>query len=138
MRDLFLKECFIENVLQCNALPDWKDVAVGDRVSFTCNDILGEKDVICVIRNKDQDSAQGVNQDQDKHKGLLGILSKEDSDIIGQIIRAGWNDVLFGTVSYKKDENVDSNKSNKIAIYVQGNPKKEKQPLIFDLRIRLV
>lgn len=130
MRDLFLKECFVENVLQCNALPNWKGVAVGDRVSFTCDDILGEKDVICVIRrSKDQDSGQSVNQDQDKFEGLLGTLSKEDSDIISQIIRAGWaedENVLYGIVSYKKRENTDSNGMNKVAIYVTKKPKKKK------------
>lgn len=120
MTKIFLKECFVENIYQYDALIHWDELKkspccvrfrwddkVGVIVSLNkCGSCIGEK----------QCSISGTSHMENVD---LGTLPKEDVNTIDKILQANWKKVFCGIVSYVNDSASDENKKIKIAIYVK-------------------
>lgn len=110
----FFKEFCVINTLECNAFKYWKDIKIGNEVRFKVyleqeqdkEDVDFDKDLIRVVLKK-------------KGKDLIiGMLPKEESKIMRDILKNGWNTFFSGTIC-KVDEKAPYDQRISVAVYIQ-------------------
>ena len=112
MEKVFLKECFLTDIIKYDALSVWEKLEVGTSLEFVYELVPfneAKKCVFACLKKKEQ-----------KHR--IGCLSKDDSSMIAQLISMGWNDVLICYISHI-DKSAPNDQYIKIAIYIQKCPK---------------
>ena len=114
-KETFFKEFNVIRILECNAFKCWENIKVGNNnISFKVydandaksnNDVDFEKDLIRVILR-----IAGERQ-------IIGMLPKEESKIMKDIIENKWTDVFNGVIC-KVDEKAQYDQRINVAVYI--------------------
>lgn len=113
----FFKEFCVINTLECNAFKHWKDkdIEMGKEVYFKVysaeqdqanKDVDFDKDLIRVVLKKNGKDS------------IIGMLPKEESKIMRDILINGWNTFFSGTIC-KVDEKAPYDQRISVAVYIQ-------------------
>lgn len=106
---VFLKECYIQDTNQYDALDDevWKMLHVSTSLSLT---------------NKDKEKSETKKIFLKYSDSYIGMLSDEDAKDIEKYFNAGWGEDLYeAKLSYKDDSKADENKRMKVVIFIKPN-----------------
>lgn len=110
----FFKEFYVIKVLECNAFKHWPNIELGKEVAFKIYNIEQEKDDKDVDFNKDL--IRVVLGEVDKGP-IIGMLPKEESKVMKDILTNGWNIIFKGTIC-KVDEKAPYDQRISVAVYI--------------------
>lgn len=111
MEKVFLKECFLTDIIKYDALSVWGQLQIGTELKLESDTVLYNSSKKCIFANK-HEGAGGVKK--------IGVLTEEDAMMMDQIISMGWNDVFLCYVSQVDDEAINDQRI-KVAIYIKRN-----------------
>ena len=103
----YFKECFVEQLYHFEALDCWDKL----KVSTPCT-LDVDKDEF-----KGQVLVKFIDEKSDQ-KMCIGVLSKDDSAFLADVIGQGWNEVFEAVIS-QKEESASENKKIKVVIRIQ-------------------
>lgn len=110
--ETFYKELYVINVLKCNAFEHWGNIEVGEQLIF---EVYGDGD-----KNVSEDfdfDKELIRVKLKKEQLIIGMLSKEESKFMKDIIRNGWTGVFKGVVC-KVDKDAQYDQRISVAVYI--------------------
>ncbi len=113
MEKVFLKECFLTDIIKYDALSVWEKLMIGKELKLEFNSTLYNSGKKCIFANLIDDS---------KGTQKIGVLTEEDVKMIDQIMSMGWEDVFSCRIS-QVDNEATNDQRIKVAIYIQRCPK---------------
>lgn len=108
---VFLKECYIQDTNQYEALDVWNELKISSSLCLTNEDEFGKisKNIFLVFQN----SGKCYH---------IGRLSDEDGKDLEKYIKTGWGDSLYDVrLSYKDESKEDENKRMKVVIFIKSS-----------------
>lgn len=109
MEKVFLKECFLTDIIKYDALAVWKQLEIGKKLELEFNSTLYHSGKKCIYANFLDDS---------KVIQKIGVLTEEDAKMIDQIMSMGWKDVFLCYVS-QVDDKATNDQRIKVALYIK-------------------
>lgn len=110
MEKVFFKECFLTDIIKYDALTVWDKLKNGISLELEYRPVPFDEDKKRVFAwFKDN-----------KQKYYIGSLSKEDSNMIEQLIYMEWSNVFICKISHV-DKDAANDQRIKVAIYINKN-----------------
>lgn len=103
--DKYFKECYVEKIYHFDGLESLKGIEEYSLLYLVVDDKEPYKDQVKIVTEKD-------NKDK-----VIGVLSKDDSNLIYDIIKNGWTDV-FKAVVIKINKDGGEDKTFKVVIKI--------------------
>lgn len=111
MEKVFLKECFLADIIKYDALSVWGQLQVGTKLILKLDSTLYNSGKKCIFANKPEDNGMIKK---------IGVLTEEDAKMMDQIMSMGWNEVFLCYVS-QVDDDATNDQRIKVAIYIKRN-----------------
>ena len=105
--ELFLKECYVQDIVKNEGLKKWNELEIGKDLSLKYEE--GK-----VVVKKDANT--------------IGTISNEDAEFIDDLLKMDWSEIFIARVSYKDEKILDSNKRLMVVIYINKKNKAEEVP----------
>ena len=108
MEKVFFKECFLTDIIKYDALAVWDDMKIGASMELVYESIPFNEEKKCLFAY--------YKKGEQEHP--IGCLSKDDSNMIEQLICMGWKDIFLCRIS-QVDNDATNDQRIKVAIYIQ-------------------
>lgn len=126
-KEIFLRECQILKTNQFQAFEVWNSLEVAAPLKLV--DLKNEKDKIgvafCGLTDEENKKSEEEKKALKGEDHTIGVLSKEDADLIKGYVEQGWADKVYKCFLSKSDKKADEGKRFNVAIFIRTNPEKE-------------
>lgn len=99
----YFKECFVEQLYHFEALDCWNELKVSSSCTLDVDKNEFKGQVLVKLK---------------KEEKCIGVLSKDDSVFLADVIGQGWNEAFEAVIS-QKEESASENKKIKVVIRIR-------------------